>query len=88
MVPSTSFPPTVGIDGACELLGGICRRTLLRYTRRPRDPMPYLKLSPGNRGTVVFVVSDVIEWLRRQQKRPPARKTRAARAKSIPRSAK
>lgn len=80
-VPSPTVPVTTDIDGVAEILG-VSRRTVLRYVHRRVNPLPSAKLAPGKRGTVIFIVEDVVTWLRGLQRRPPVRRLKTSTSKA------
>ena len=62
-----SYPPKpiLTIAELADFLS-VSQRTLQRWRRRPNDPLPSCKPSKGHRGDVLFILEDVIRWLRRQ----------------------
>jgi hypothetical protein len=58
-------PLLLPADGACNYLGGICRRTLFSLTHREADPLPCVRL--GSR--VFYDTRDLSAWVDRQKQR-------------------
>ena len=56
---------------------GVSKRTIQRWRRLRKDPLPATR-PPGAR-RVLFVFADVLDWLRRHQERPSLATPRAVR---------
>ena len=63
------------VEDIAKLLG-VDERTIRRWRRLPRDPLPASRLGPRR---LVFVEADVMAWVVRQREKPPVRALRAVR---------
>jgi hypothetical protein len=74
MAPDSISAEILSLDDLASLLG-VHRRTVLRWRRRKRRPLPCYRVSRRCYTTR----TDLLEWLRSQAESPPPRCLRALR---------